>query len=57
MHFFMGIKGIDVKGGMLSIDNLLFKNRSSFNGDLLSGENIEITLIKILLLIYYYNIV
>ena len=48
MHFFMGIKGIDVKGGMLSIDNLLFKNRSSFNGDILSGENIEITLIKIL---------
>ena len=38
----MGIKGIDVKGGMLSIDNLLFKNRSSFNGDILSGEIIEI---------------
>lgn len=44
----MGIKGIDVKGGILSVNNLLFKNRTRFEGEVMSDEYIEITILKIL---------
>jgi len=36
----MGIKGLDVKGGILSIDRLLFQNRSTFNKEAMREETI-----------------
>ena len=36
----MGIKGLDVKGGILSIDILLFQNRSTFNKEAMREETI-----------------
>ncbi len=47
IQLFMGIKGLDIKGGILSIDKLLFQNRSTFNREAMREETIELTIIKI----------